>query len=860
MSGDFSSANNDLLKGYNKTIMQDSYLDGIAGKQKAEQKSELKKIFAVLDDNNVTSTQKKSLESRAEILKDKLDRLEAEMAVLQEEIQKSQGEIKKHADEIADLVTAVDTKSKAIEKKQKSNVSRAISDVFDAYKRGDIQKDAISAEISVRVRQLAYKLPTGQVEALLEQLDAKQGQVQPLVDAAAKWTDKLNQFEGKYGAIKSSYDVINLNLTQIGNTDTNYTNSDYDAKTPIYSLEKTDIVSDFFENANMNVAPGKNPAYTEGSQAPSFNTVNEKYGKYFGAKATAGVDANSSKNQAVKNLSAAINGGMLTDLAQSGMNGQQISEFLAKNFGGANIKLNDQGSLSIPYGHDDASRKTFGKLTNFLKDYSSGFLGSPNTWDKEGGNQISTNKQIEALSKSYPEILNKMASDPKFTFKEAMYALFNQETGLFKDSGVIYDPSKLDKKGEPTYFVELAGDVETSKMYQGLAAKIKEIWGVGPSVTIDYDNYDENAPEVKPTPASSIIRTDPISFTQGDTEYAFVVDRDGDGTFSGKNEFVGAQEGQSWLDDLKALDTDGDGKLTGDELKNLKLLGSEYTDNAQTKANKAGFLREETTNIGYSMTDAASLGITEIDLNGLENNVDQSKGKNDINGSELFNDSFSFKLNGKDVTAERKDDTDAFMDAVYSDAYGKSFQVGATDEQAQTIIDNAYGEFDQYRDQFNDVFQNVGILKNADQIAQEARGMYNDAMNRMKADENIQLTRASNRAAALTGGTDWNSVSREVRTIANNKGVSIDMEQAKGMYIQDGSLTPEQIVSKYQDLVASEQHNAAESRTQTEAFKAITLCAKHDIKASSAEIRELLSSGQASTAEEVVNILKQKQG
>ena len=872
MGNDFSSSGNELLKKLSSTIMNDSWLQNLYGSKRADQQSELKKIFTVVASNDVTTSEKKALMSRKEVLQDKVERLEAKMAVLEEELAKNQAEIARHADEITNLITSVEDKSEALEEQQKRNVTNAIEDVFYEYERGIIGKDAVSGEIKKRVKNNTYKdRESAAIEKLLGRLDAKEAEVAALVNDATKWIDQKNLLSSQYGATKSAYDLINANLKQIGNTETNYTNSDYDTSIPVYSLEKTDIVSDLFENPKLNVQPGENQNYKEGSQIPSLDSVNEKYGQYYSNQVTEGKDPFSIENEAVQKLGQALNNGLLEELNSAGIYGKELTDFLVNNFSGAQIKYSDDGKLQIPYGHGDDAYKIYSKITDFLKnnqlpnDVTSwnkdSFKGTLNTWDKEGGNTISSNKQIEALSENYAQILDKMSTEePKFTFKEAMYALFNPDTGLFKDSGVIYNP---ELQGEnPNYFIELAGDDETAEMYKNLASKIYDIWGVKPSRGADVQNYEPTTDDNSGTDGTDtpeVDKTDPISFKINNTEYTFLIDRNKDGSFSGKEEFIGAQEGKSWLDDLKSLDSNNDGKLSGEELKDLRILGSSYTDNAQTTYTGGKYLNEETTNIQYKLSNASDMGIEEINLEGLENQVDNSLNKNDINNSELFSDSFKFTLNGQEITASRKDDTDYFMDAVYKDAYGKNFNLGMSGDEIQSIMDKDYGEFDKFSAAYADVYTDVNVLANAGQAAQETRAMFDKVMDRIDKDENAQLLRASNKAAALTNEDSWTTMQNEVAELAAKEGIVIDMEQAKGIYITDGSLSAQGIVDSYKNMIAQENAIENERGVQKEAWSAIILCAQNGIAPNADNIMEMLTSGEAKSAQDIVDILLKAQ-
>ena len=870
MGNDLSSSNNELLKKLSSTIMNDTWLQNLYGSKRAEQQSELKKIFTVVASNDVTTNEKKMLLSRKEVLEDKVERLEAKMAVLEEELAKNQEEIAKKANEITDLITSVEDKSEAMEEQQKRNVKNAIEDVFYEYEQGIIGKDAVSGEIKKRVKDSTYKdNQSVAIEKLLGKLDAKEAEVSALVNDATKWIDQKNLLKSQYGATKSAYDLINTNLKQIGNTETNYTNSDYDTLVPVYSLEKTDIVSDLFENPALNTEAGKNKNYIANAEIPGIDSINKNFGQYFSKDATANTDAYSIQNEAVKKLGEAIDNGLLDELNSAGIFGKQLTDFLVNNFSGAQIKYSNNGKLQIPYGHGQEASNIYSKLTNYLNNNKlsdnpnewskESFKGALNTWDEYSGNTISGNKQIAALSENYVQILDKMSTEePKFTFKEAMYALFDSKNGLFKNSGIIYDSSL--QNGNPNYFIELAGDDETAEMYKNLATKIYDIWGIKPSRGADVEGYDgTNGAIDDDAETPNVEKTDPITFKLNNNEYAFIIDRNKDGAFSGKEDFVGGQQEKSWLEDLKSLDINNDGKLTAEELENLKILGSSYTDNAQTTYTGGKYLNEETTNIQYTLTDAKAMGIEEINLQGLENQVNQSQNKTDINNSTLYNDNFKFTLNGEELTATRKDDTDYFMNAVYKDAYGKNFKLGMSEDDIQSIMDKDYGEFDKFSSIYGDVFSNINILANAGQSAQEARALFNKALDRIEKDENAQLLRASNKAAALSNAASWNSIQKQITEIASQEGIVIDMEQAKGIYITNGRLSAQGVIEAYKNMIAQENAIADEKAAQKEAWSAIVLCAKSGIAPNADKIMEMLTNGEAKTAQEVVDILLKAQ-
>ncbi len=804
MGNDLSSSNNELLKSLNASVMQDSWLKGQYSLSKADQQSELKKIFTVIADNDVNDNERKALEARANVIKAKLDKLEDAMASLKGEITECQEEISKQADAIATLVSAAESKSHKLEDENRKIVKMCIEDVFYEYERGTIGKDAISGEIKKRIRANSAKNAlTADLDRILKQLDNKQNEVSDLVNNAANWLDKKSNLESQYGIIKASYNLINANLKLIGNTSTNYVNSDTDVNMPVYSLEKTDLVSDLFLNPAYNVA-ASNTNYKEGT-----------------SEATAPVDiVSTSHSSSTRTVSETKNGDYITTVKET-------------------------------------------TTTTTTRGYKK------NTWDKVG-NTLDSNAQLKALSENYVSIIDGLAKGtPAFSFKEGMYALFNQKTGLFKDSGVSYDVSKLNN-GQPTYEIAMPGDQKTADFYKKLADKIYEAWGVPMSSKsasningiVNSSSSSHRSSSTRycpPPPPPPPVNTDPITFKIGNSEYAFVIDRNADNAFSGKDEFIGAKQGVSWLDDLKSLDLDGDGVLNKEELKNLKVLTSTYTDNAEVKKDN-GFLRDTTTNIKFTMTNAYNLGIEEINLKDLEGSVNNSTGTFDINDSEIFRDNFSFMMNGEKITASRKDDTEYFMNTVYKDAYEKSFTIGLDETTAQNIITEAYNDFDAEFKGLEETFNDLNILRNSPQTTAQTKDLVNRTLQRVDEEENVQLIRASNKASALSNDAkNWTSVQNEVRELAQKQGISIEIEQIKGIYVTDGSLNAKQILDRYVEQKARYDKVKNEDAVPKEAWSAIIECSKYNIKTTNDEIIELLKSGKAKDAKEVAQILKQKQ-
>lgn len=859
---DLTTSNNKLLNEIGKNLD----LDAMYKQGRTEQQNQLKKIFTVIDKNNVSKAEREELEGTAAKVKANLDVLEGKLANLEEQIAEKEDAINKKAEEIAKLVSDVNDESNEMEKEQHKKVAGVINDVFKAYEAGNVKKDAISSEINIRIRGLSNSHQRD-VEQLLKNLDNNQDEVKRLTADAQKWIDDKNLLNSQYGVTKSAYDLLSKTLDQIGNTDKTYTNSNTDTNIPVYSLDKTLTVSNLFtDERNLNV-PSTNTNY-DGTGVKQANAIKEKYKKYFTTQAS-GADPYSASNPAFGKLGNAIKDGMLNDLKKSNMTNAEILEFLATNFSGAMFSYDKKSNvLTLPYGHGEIANGVCNQIRSFVAG-----LGKDryikNTWDKDNGNTIDSNKQLATLAGNYESIIDELAKgNPPFNFKEGMYALFG-ENGLFKNCGIRYDVSKQD--GKASYTIDMAGDKETSDFYEKIAAKIKDVWGVDATFTNKIGTADiggkgnNSGSGGGNTNPPSTHSTDPISFEtideQGNkVENSFIIDRNKDGKFGDMKEFVGAQEGRTWLEDLKELDADHDGILSGDELKNLKILSSTYRDNIEGNAKS-----DTKTEIEYKISNAFDMGIEEINLEDLENKVNQSTGKKDINGSDLFNDSFTFKMNGQEMTAKRKDDTDAFMNTVYKDATGKSFEIGHSEKDVQDVIDESYGVMDKFNADHGEFFDNVEFLMNFDRVKQETHQLYEQAVERMETDTNVQRLQAANKAAALGQSSNWGSIQAQVIKIANDEGIVLDqggsvMEQMRGIFMRDNTITTaRQVVDKYKEQQKMSEDVVKERNQSSTVAEALIKCNKNGVsKATAAEIKALLLSGQAKDADDVVKILKEK--
>ncbi|MCR4881578.1 MAG: hypothetical protein K6A44_06480 [bacterium] len=155
---------------------------------------------------------------------------------------------------------------------------------------------------------------------------------------------------------------------------------------------------------------------------------------------------------------------------------------------------------------------------------------------------------------------------------------------------------------------------------------------------------------------TNINRTDPISFTNGDIRYDFISDKNKNGVLDNASEFVGAKNG--WKE-MEAFDKNGDGILSGDELKDITLAATNQT-NGQ-----------------FNFVSAEEAGIESINLNSFKM-LNQKEVNKDITVG-------TFQINmtdGQTIEGKQTEDTNRNIANTYSTMFGTKIEdrTGAYDD------------------------------------------------------------------------------------------------------------------------------------------------------------------------------------
>ena len=794
------------------------------------------KLFEEKSANNATDSDKTALSAQQTTLQAQKDNLEKQMGELQEEISQKEEEAQEHSDKITKYISTTKSKSKEYSKRVENVTNDAVKQALNDYKQGNIGKAEVATRIQSYIKM--SNLSTSDMDLVIDLMNTEQETVKELARQLTNITDKIGILKIKYTSVSSVYKVVLNTLNQIGKTSTSYSNSDYNTQAPIYTTDKALDITDL---ATKYSTLATNTAKTEGgavSQPLTYDekisSINEKYASQLTrAKNSSTSDQSYSSNTATSVLYNLMNNSdFVSELANAGLSQSEMCKFFADNFSKAGVYYDSNANtVTYPNGMDSDARSAFSGVTKLIqgaKTATNPFLGTLDT-ASSAGNTIDSNEQLKTLSENYNDILTEL-KNKGYTFKEAMYALFGENSangykGIFSDCGINYS---LEKQGKDNanYSINPAGDEKTALMYKNMAAKIGELWGVQPDNLKNSGNNSSGNTDIKKENVNTK-RTDPISFKVGDTEYSFVVDRDNDGVFDGVNEFAGADENTNWVQDLLQYDKDGDGILSQEELKNVYLLGAKTTVSGSDTSSSDGRNVDDTNtqNVQYSSTSAYDLGIDSIDLRKFLNAdgsvntslINKSSGF-DINGNETFEDSFTFNVNGEQVTAKRTDDTDDYLNTVFGDASGRSNALGGLD--VDQIVSQSAQEFNIGFSEAG--LEAIGVVKNASNIYQELVDYKQKTESEAKDYMEAKKQKAADKAYNDQNKGSWSSMEQKVMLMAQqlfNGSIPDDfMDQAKSYYERRGAtMSASELASAVKDMY--DKINEFEEGNKTESSR-----------------------------------------
>jgi len=249
----------------------------------------------------------------------------------------------------------------------------------------------------------------------------------------------------------------------------------------------------------------------------------------------------------------------------------------------------------------------------------------------------SGNAQVEALR----EFLNNKELN-NMTFSDALAII----PKAFDGCGIKLTK---DANGQVSLSVPKGHDSAATNIYNAFIKAMHDNFGV--NGTVKDDGYQDPGSDDEEEPTlGTVARTDPISFTNGTVKYEFIKDKNNDGIFNDKNEFLGAENG--WQE-MIAYDTNGDGQINGKELENLQLVGIDQV-NGQ-----------------FTFSTAAEAGIKNINVASYKETEGE---KMQINGDILDGTYILDMADGKSITGQQSYDMNINLQNKFATLYGASIE------------------------------------------------------------------------------------------------------------------------------------------------------------------------------------------
>lgn len=200
---------------------------------------------------------------------------------------------------------------------------------------------------------------------------------------------------------------------------------------------------------------------------------------------------------------------------------------------------------------------------------------------------------------------------------------------------------------------------------------------------------------------------DPIGFKDEDgTTYEFVVDKDGNGELSNFSEFLGSE---NYFEEMEALDADGSGDVTNDELNQagVMVLVKDANGNQELKSIEEAFGGEEV-NVDLNSYQEAEEGALAENGQTLLGNFDISVGDETFDGYSTL-DSAEYLMENYEFTDENPNNlgvNGAAEDAENVEGDAERAQIT---EDIDTFIAEYEAKLEEYEAQFESLTELLGL-------------------------------------------------------------------------------------------------------------------------------------------------------
>ena len=663
-------------------------LNSIYSQSRTEQKEALSQLFKQKYFNS--TTEKATIDKQIEALEDKIKEFDDKIKEIQDKIEDKQSELDKLKTNISDKVAKIVADTEEYEETCKRRVDQAIDNALyhysnDSHSKKNGGERSLSEFMVEQMGLVNSQITNGRsgIDRAIEELGTPQTELNGLVNDMEGLVGDIDGLNSQYATTKSTLDLLKLTRDNMTSAAGSYQTSDTDPSLPIFTPAKEDLADGYLAQYTSRMANRENQQTTDTQQTGDKNAVIEKY-KSTARPQTKGVDSYSINNDQLASFSEALDNGLIEDMQNSGFTKKEMLESIKEIYPSIGISHGDDGAAVVPYGHYQDAQQVYAK-----------FLDSFNQIE---GTTPRDDLQVAEMDKAIKNdnIITEMKNND-FSWKETAYTL----TRLWPGGGIGYN------LGEKEITLPI-GDDKSKGTYDALEKEINKNY---PDVKVNRgDSSDEEE-------ITDIKRTDPVGFHIGDNSYEFAIDRNQDGVLNDFTEMVGAN-GVDGMEEMKLFDTDGDGILKGDELKNLLILNTEHT------------------NRDYEFLTAEQLGIESIDLNSFTEKT-QSRGDgvegtvdfNNINNSLITG---TFDVNMKDgSTAEgyQKYVTEDYMEAVYNPILGENVYSELDGNTVDNVIDDNFKEADDKLGDLNEFADLIKDVKEYGNIKAALRTKVNNAQN-----------------------------------------------------------------------------------------------------------------------------------
>lgn len=342
------------------------------------------------------------------------------------------------------------------------------------------------------------------------------------------------------------------------------------------------------------------------------------------AAESTGSDLYTIDNKQLQSFQQAMNDGLISSLSKAGFSRSDIIGIIAEVFPSIGIAQTDNGGYTLPYGHDDESKKLYdefkaqiskvGDTSPEIEALKTSIAGLENKIAYNNNQLSSIADKVETLKKEIQEIIEQAIDESEEIAeeqKDEAKRIVSEELDNYANSkgSMSYEDFKtklagrldsLDASGQSklssvtmkllnaeSKMALLNGYLTTMNTLQNTNKEIQNQIG---TKTQQMQVLQEELAKNQTEDDDCCQRTDPIGFSANGMKYDFFVDKDNDSLLSNEQEFLGAEDG--W-EEMTALDTNNDGKVDKNELaeSDIKVVITDKDGN-QTIKNAANIFSE----------------------------------------------------------------------------------------------------------------------------------------------------------------------------------------------------------------------------------------------------------------------------